>query len=785
MTPTESILSRLPDAKPTKDGWSARCPGHEDKRASLSINEGDDGRALIYCHTGCAPEAIVDAMGLKMSDLMPVNGKQPSLVSPQRPGSTGRNDKREPELYATARDAVTELQRRHGSHSKTWTYRDAAGEPVGMIVRWDTPTGKDYRPVSKISEGWIIGGMPDPRPPYNLPDLLARRNEPVYFCEGEKACDAATAIGLLSTTTAHGSQSPGKTDLQPLAGREVNILPDNDDPGRKYAEKVASMLSKLQPPAVVRIVKLHDLPSKGDLFDWVEAHGDVEPDTLRTMIDDIVKSAPPCSVVTGDAETTWPDVIPLDEAEVSSFHPDWLPPALRDYAQAIADTVQVPLDLPAMMTLVAVAACVAKKYTIHICGDWREPLNLFVLAIIDSGNRKSQVLKDIAFPIRDYEKQLVENKRAEVIANQSEQRGLVVKQKNLEKQLANGENYSRDLEKVNLEIAEFVELHEPVLLVDNCTPESMGLLMSQNDGRLALLSAEGGLFGRITGHYSNGQPDLDIVLKAHSAEDALVNRIGRARNVIPEASLTLGLMVQPTVLANLRHKSYLQDVGLLPRFLFTCPPSSMGKRGLNRDHIPEHAKYEYRVLLERFLSEELPETPRTVELSEGAMAVFEEFYVRIEEDLLTDLTGSKAWLGKLCGAVGRIAGLMHLVKGDGDAVTVETMLSAMNIGQYLIAHAEKALGMMNVDPDFAVALRIVRWITRNNIHEFGRGEIFSALKTSQLQKATQLDGPLRVLATHCYIRPVNCERLGSGRPAERYEVNPGVFEMRNSGKKPL
>jgi len=44
-------------------------------------------------------------------------------------------------------------------------------------VRWDTAHGKDIRPVSKTAEGWIIGGMPEPRPLYRLPDLLARSEE--------------------------------------------------------------------------------------------------------------------------------------------------------------------------------------------------------------------------------------------------------------------------------------------------------------------------------------------------------------------------------------------------------------------------------------------------------------------------------------------------------------------------------------------------------------------------------------------------------------------------------
>ncbi len=29
-----------------------KCPSHDDRRASLSINQSDDGKILLYCHAG-------------------------------------------------------------------------------------------------------------------------------------------------------------------------------------------------------------------------------------------------------------------------------------------------------------------------------------------------------------------------------------------------------------------------------------------------------------------------------------------------------------------------------------------------------------------------------------------------------------------------------------------------------------------------------------------------------------------------------------------------------------
>ena len=81
--------------------------------------------------------------------------------------------------------------------------QSAGGEPIGVIVRWDTPTGKDILPVSRRGDGWIIGGMATPRPLYRLPDLPAADH--VFVAEGGKATDALRLIGLTATILTFGS----------------------------------------------------------------------------------------------------------------------------------------------------------------------------------------------------------------------------------------------------------------------------------------------------------------------------------------------------------------------------------------------------------------------------------------------------------------------------------------------------------------------------------------------------------------------------------------------------
>ena len=41
---------------------SAKCPAHADKTPSLSVRDGDDGRLLTNCFSGCSPEAVWAAL---------------------------------------------------------------------------------------------------------------------------------------------------------------------------------------------------------------------------------------------------------------------------------------------------------------------------------------------------------------------------------------------------------------------------------------------------------------------------------------------------------------------------------------------------------------------------------------------------------------------------------------------------------------------------------------------------------------------------------------------------
>ena len=66
------LLQHLNKVKRTGSGkWMACCPSHEDRSASLSIRELDDGRVLLHCFAECTVEEVLGVVGLTFDALYP------------------------------------------------------------------------------------------------------------------------------------------------------------------------------------------------------------------------------------------------------------------------------------------------------------------------------------------------------------------------------------------------------------------------------------------------------------------------------------------------------------------------------------------------------------------------------------------------------------------------------------------------------------------------------------------------------------------------------------------
>ncbi len=203
MSPVERILGRLEHVTRVGDGYSARCPAHDDGEPSLAIGVGDDGRALLYCHAGCPTEDVTRALGLATADLFVGGGGGWRSVPPNddatlQTGVAGCTLAQ----YAEAKWLPLDFLRglglsdvHTGQPSVRIPYLDESGLEVAVRFR-RALTGDRFK--------WKRGSKPILYGLDRLPD--ARAAEHVVVVEGESDCHAlwyhgSPAVGLPSANT--------------------------------------------------------------------------------------------------------------------------------------------------------------------------------------------------------------------------------------------------------------------------------------------------------------------------------------------------------------------------------------------------------------------------------------------------------------------------------------------------------------------------------------------------------------------------------------------------------
>lgn len=121
---------------------------------------------------------------------------------------------------------------------------------------------------------WQNGAPDGPRIPYRLPQLLQAEHDTVLVVEGEKDADALASLGFVATSNSGGAEKWSADLDRYFEGRDVYILPDNDEPGARHAQLVAARLGPVA--REIRVINLPGLPPKGDVSDWLQAGGNAE-----------------------------------------------------------------------------------------------------------------------------------------------------------------------------------------------------------------------------------------------------------------------------------------------------------------------------------------------------------------------------------------------------------------------------------------------------------------------------------------------------------------------------
>ena len=264
------ILGRLTHVQGSGDSYTARCPAHDDRKASLKIDE-RDGRILLHCFAGCDTERICQALGIGMRDLF-TEARAEDKPAPQR----GRKPRKPMQPYQVGGVYYNAKIRTEERITQVYTYRSEDNEPVLQVARTEA---KSFPTCALDADGnWYAGRGKWGHLLYHLPDVLREKNEkPIYIVEGEKDVESMRALGLSATTSMGGggkNKWPAAAN-EWLRGADIIIIPDNDVPGMDHAQAVARSLSGVAKR--VRLIKLRDdmptLPDKGDFSDWAKLIG--------------------------------------------------------------------------------------------------------------------------------------------------------------------------------------------------------------------------------------------------------------------------------------------------------------------------------------------------------------------------------------------------------------------------------------------------------------------------------------------------------------------------------
>ncbi|WP_419664255.1 hypothetical protein [Desulfosarcina variabilis] len=151
---------------------------------------------------------------------------------------------------------------------------------------------KDFRQRRRGKDGkWIWNLKGIERVLYRLPEVIGAPL--VLVVEGEKCVEILRNHGFASTTSPMGAGKWVDSYSRYLSGKQVVLIPDNDDPGKNHMTKVATSLNSMV--AELKMLILPGLSPKEDVYDFISRFDDPTEATerLSVMIDGCPPYIPP------------------------------------------------------------------------------------------------------------------------------------------------------------------------------------------------------------------------------------------------------------------------------------------------------------------------------------------------------------------------------------------------------------------------------------------------------------------------------------------------------------
>jgi hypothetical protein len=627
---------------------------------------------------------------------------------------------------------------------------------------------------------------------YGLLGALRAKDEPIFVVEGEKCAAALHGLGFAAVSSLGGSNAPRLSDwtvLQNYRG-PIYFLPDNDEPGEKYAAAVAEIIKNPN----LRLARLPDLPPKGDIVDWLKKlnptwngyqplNSLVAPEVVEANRKALLEA---CQITSrlrttgdfGDLAINTAEPIPLISPASSPqpFPLEALGAHLRPATEAIHDIVKAPLTICAQSVLAAATLAVQAHADVKLPNGQTRPISNFFLSLADSGERKTTCDNEALKPIRAREKELEQERKSQLPFWE-----------NKRDSYEQGRKMALNVKDPIKRMAEISLLGEPpqaplqsLLTCPEPTFEGLCRLLAEGQPSMGIFSSEGGQFFGGNGMMEeNRLRNITGYSGLWDGTSLRMVRKGDGVTVLDGRRLSVHLMIQPEVAAPFLADELFQQQGFFSRFLIAAPSSTMGTRFFQTPKAECLQAVEiYRDRLLGILRFQMPLAagtqnelkPRELPLSEAAKNLWIAFHDECERGLAQggEYFDIRGFANKLPEHSLRLAGVLALVENlQANSIDVEAMTGGISLARYYAGEALRLIENRLTDTNTQLAEAVRVWLIERWGEDFISIPDLQNRGPRRVRNAEICKKVVALLAQHNWLAPVIGETIIAGKPRKQ------------------
>jgi putative DNA primase/helicase len=569
-----------------------------------------------------------------------------------------------------------------------------------------------------------LGDLPEPTGSESFTVCLAEgfaTGASLHQASGHAVAIAFHAGNLGAVASAIRARFPGAR-IVVCADDDVHT-PDN--PGRTLAREAARQVG-----GWLAVPDFGD-SRPSDATDFNDLHRLRGLSAVQTTLNGASAPAP---TPTGDAappsgvSSEWTDPEPLTSLIDGLPYPtDALPPLLRDAIVEAQAFVQSPAALVACSALSALSLAAQGLADVRRDHQLVGPVSLYLLAVAESGERKTTCDRIFGAPLRDWERDraaacapAVAAHEAAVASAEAKRAGLLEAIKRKRRDMQDTTEEDAALEELSIHAP--VPVAVPRLLYADATPEALSHALATGWPSAAVLSAEAGaVFGAHGMGYETILRNLALLNVFWDGGEIAVDRRSKSSFQLRDRRLTFGVMVQPEAWRGFmaRAGALPRGTGFIARFLIAWPASTQGQR-LYRPapaETPAVDRFNRRIkeLLDMPLITDANGglVPMVLGLSPSAHAE----WVRAHDTIERELGGAGSYApirdvaAKAAENIARLAALLHLLEhGPQGAISRDCVDTATRLVLWHLQEAHRLLGDLDAPPALSAAIRFDAWL---------------------------------------------------------------------------